>query len=559
MTPASVPSTPGSALGVPSPSGRGRSAAAGSGHATSSACSNEAEATPLLWEAATPRTARARRVGDFLASSASGLALVLVLVALVATTPSQWADAVLGVVGGPSSAYATSPFADGAGVGLGNSTAAEGSSSLAALGSSRTRRRVRRHRHATRELPEVDAFGERDAGMMDSSGQWLAQLEERAERQRRWQDRIAREQGERDRVNGRPGPGEHSDATLPDAFAAHREAKEAEWREEIATLGLGRDRSPCLGPRHKMLACVTSYGDKDPRAINTLIANYADAHDRFGMDVDVVVWVSDPKYATFRTDWPGISVDVSVGDGSLGHDFAGLCRETVRPHLQSDEYTHYLVSENDINVTASNMEALCREHRHLNATGRDDLHPMLVRYEDLVDKRGKYRRVVVDENYCNPPQVKRVEWHGGQRYVVPRNPYAAMFFLPAERYRSYVSKLERGIAMLRLEDPAHEPWIDSYWTKNVPYGVDWYPGGLVREWYSSFWFQGFTTAVIPMDTFGEMMVHHMDDGKYAASGNLPEERAFVGAARRWRGVPTSVSDIGYEFDGHRRRCDEVLN
>ena len=178
MTPASVPSTPGSALGVPSPSGRGRSAAAGSGHATSSACSNEAEATPLLWEAATPRTARARRVGDFLASTASGLALVLVLVALVATTPSQWADAVLGVVGGPSSAYATSPFADGAGVGLGNSTAAEGSSSLAALGSSRTRRRVRRHRHATRELPEVDAFGERDAGMMDSSGQWLAQLEE---------------------------------------------------------------------------------------------------------------------------------------------------------------------------------------------------------------------------------------------------------------------------------------------------------------------------------------------------------------------------------------------
>lgn len=557
MTPASVPSTPGSALAPPS--GRGRCATAGSGHATS-AFSSEAEAAPLLWEAATPRTARARRVGDFLASTASGLALVLVLVALVATTPSQWADAVRGVVGGPSSASsATSPFADGAGVRLGNSTAAEGSS-LAALGSSRTRHRVRRHRHATRELPEVDAFGERDAGMMDSSGQWLAQLEERAERQRRWQDRIARKQSERDRANGRPAPGEHSDATLPDAFAAHRAKKEAEWSEEIATLGLGRDRSKCLGPEHKMLACVTSYGDKDPRAINTLIANYADAHDRFGMDVDVVVWVSDSRYATFRTDWgPGVNVHVSVGDGSLGHDFAGLCRETVRPHLHRDEYTHYLVSENDINVTSSNMEALCREHRHLNATGRDDLHPMLVRYEDLVDKRGKYHRVVVDENYCNPPQVKRVEWHGGQRYVVPRNPYAAMFFLPAERYRSYVSKLERGIAMLRLEDPAHEPWIDSYWTKNVPYGVDWYPGGLVREWYSSFWFQGFTTAVIPMDTFGEMMVHHMDDGKYAASGNLPEERAFVGAARRWRGVPTSVSDIGYEFDGHRRRCDEVLN
>ena len=342
-----------------------------------------------------------------------------------------------------------------------------------------------------------------------------------------------------------------------------------------------------------MLACVASYGDKDPRAINTLIANYKDAHDRFGMEVDVEVWVSDKKYATFRTEWPGIKVRVRVGDDSLGHDFAGLCRTSAKPHLHTDDYTHYLVSENDINVTSSNMEALCREHRHLDRTGRDDLHPMLVRYEDLVDTSGEFHRVVVDENYCNPPQVKKVEWHGGQRYVVPRNPYAAMFFLPVQRYRTYVDKLEKGIAMLRLEvrlflvifgyfwlflvifgnlrmsnctdglfcsqDPSTDPWIESYWAKHVPYGVDWYPGGLVREWYASFWFQGFTTAVIPLDTFGEMMVHHMDDGKYAASGNLPEERQFVKAANTYRGVPTSVADIGYEFAGHRRRCDEVLN
>jgi len=39
---------------------------------------------------------------------------------------------------------------------------------------------------------------------------------------------------------------------LPDAFAVHRAAKEAEWSEEIATLGLGRDRSRCLGPEHKV-------------------------------------------------------------------------------------------------------------------------------------------------------------------------------------------------------------------------------------------------------------------------------------------------------------------
>jgi len=33
---------------------------------------------------------------------------------------------------------------------------------------------------------------------------------------------------------------------------------------------------------------------------------------------------------------------------------------------------------------------------------------------------------------------------------------------------------------------------------------------------------------------------------------LIEERAFVGAARLWRRMPTSVYDIGHEFDGRRR-------
>ena len=222
-----------------------------------------------------------------------------------------------------------------------------------------------------------------------------------------------------------------------------------------------------------MLACVASYGDKDPRAINTLIANYKDAHDRFGMDVDVEVWVSDKKYATFRTEWPGIDVRVRVGDDSLGHDFAGLCRTSAKPHLHTDDYTHYLVSENDINVTSSNMEALCREHRHLDRTGRDDLHPMLVRYEDLVDTSGEFHRVVVDENYCNPPQVKKVEWHGGQRYVVPRNPYAAMFFLPVQRYRTYVDKLEKGIAMLRLEVRLFLVIFGYFWLFLVIFGYFW--------------------------------------------------------------------------------------
>ena len=105
-------------------------------------------------------------------------------------------------------------------------------------------------------MPGTDAFGERDAGMMDGSGQWLAQLEERAERQKRWQERITLRQTERDRANGRPAPGEPSDDMLPDAFAVHRAAKEAEWSEEIATLGLGRDRSRCLGPEHKVISFV---------------------------------------------------------------------------------------------------------------------------------------------------------------------------------------------------------------------------------------------------------------------------------------------------------------
>ena len=266
-----------------------------------------------------------------------------------------------------------------------------------------------------------------------------------------------------------------------------------------------------------MLACVASYGDKDPRAINTLIANYKDAHDRFGMDVDVEVWVSDKKYATFRTEWPGIDVRVRVGDDSLGHDFAGLCRTSAKPHLHTDDYTHYLVSENDINVTSSNMEALCREHRHLDRTGRDDLHPMLVRYEDLVDTSGEFHRVVVDENYCNPPQVKKVEWHGGQRYVVPRNPYAAMFFLPVQRYRTYVDKLEKGIAMLRLEVRLFLVIFGYFWLFLVIFGQSSY-GQLHRH------------ELPGTDAFGERDAGMMDgSGQWLAQ---LEERAE--RQKRWQ-------------------------
>ena len=134
---------------------------------------------------------------------------------------------------------------------LGNSTRA--ADTLANLGAARRHGHHHHHHHHRHEMPGTDAFGERDAGMMDGSGQWLAQLEERAERQKRWQERITQRQTERDRANGRPAPGEPSDDMLPDAFAVHRAAKEAEWSEEIATLGLGRDRSRCLGPEHKVI------------------------------------------------------------------------------------------------------------------------------------------------------------------------------------------------------------------------------------------------------------------------------------------------------------------
>ena len=96
------------------------------------------EAAPLLSEVATPRTARVRRLGDFLASTVSGIALVLVLVALVATTPSQWADAVRNV--GGSSSVIDAMFADSR---LGNSTRA--ADTLANLGASRRHG----HHHAT--------------------------------------------------------------------------------------------------------------------------------------------------------------------------------------------------------------------------------------------------------------------------------------------------------------------------------------------------------------------------------------------------------------------------
>ena len=427
------------ALGPPS----GRGATAGSGHATS-AFSSEAEAAPLLWEAAT-RTARARRVGDFLASTASGLALVLVQKALVATTPSQWADAVRGVVGGPSSASsATSPFEDGAGVRWATRPPRRARRSRA-LGSSRTRHRSRRHRHATRELPEVDAFGERDAGMMDSSGQWLAQLEERrgAPEAMAGPHRAQTERtGSSERTTGSRGT-QRRDASGRFRGASRQEGGGVDRRDRDARPRTRPKQMPRTGAQDARVRHVLrgqgSTGDQHPdRQLRGRARSVRDGRRRRGVGIGLGV-------RTFRTIGDLASTSTSAWATARSDTTSPACaaRRSGRTSTATSTPTTW-----SARTTSTSRQATWR--RCAGSTGTSTPRaattctPMLVRYEGAVDKRGKYHRVVVDENYCNPPQVKRVEWHGGQRYVVPRNPYAAMFFLPAERYRSYVSKLEPG-------------------------------------------------------------------------------------------------------------------
>ena len=381
MSPASVPSTPGSALGPPS--GRGRRAAA-SGHATS-AFSNEAEAAPLLREAATPRTpvrassrglpgvhgerpraragARRARGDDAVAVGGCGRRRRAIIVVVVGDEP----------------------FADGAGSRLG-STAAE-----AARGARRHGRGIASAvvTVATRELPAVDAFGERDAGMMDGSGRRMAQLEERAERQRRWQDRIARRQSERDRGTGDRAPGNTATPRFPTRSRAPAEKEASERGDRDARPG-----ATPVGASDRSTRCSRASRPTGTRthAINTLIANYADAHDRFGMDVRVVVWVSDSRFATFRTDGARAATSKSAWATARSDTTSPACaaRRSGRTSMATSTPTTWSARTTSTSprATWSAVPRAQAPERH----ARDDLHPMLVRYEDLVDTGGTWTR-----------------------------------------------------------------------------------------------------------------------------------------------------------------------
>jgi hypothetical protein len=349
--------------------------------------------------------------------------------------------------------------------------------------------------------------------------------------------------------------------------------------------------------------------------MNQLLRNYWDVHRTFGTRVTAVVYVTDPKHATFRTDWgEGVAVEVKTGDAALAHDFAGECRREFSPERLADARgpTHYLFGENDVNVTADHIEALCEEFRALDDAGlgpsavpferlgkeaskaaskaasgdegeaaadgeaplRRWPHPTLVRFDEIADKTGGYHRVLVDNQFCHPPQVDAVRAlpvgprdRGARRtYVTPHNPYAATWFVPRDRLRAYVAAANATMRGWRAEydsDRENHPlaylWEDFYQTK-VPYGIGWstFPD-LKREWHAGYWFRDFTEGVVPRATFGRFLVHHRDHGIKAAGGNLFSERAFLDAADAFEGEPVEMSELGYEPANGRVDCAHEID
>ena len=311
--------------------------------------------------------------------------------------------------------------------------------------------------------------------------------------------------------------------------------------------------------------------------MNQLLRNYWDVHRTFGTRVTAVVYVTDPKHATFRTDWgEGVAVEVKTGDASLAHDFAGECRREFSPERLADARgpTHYLFGENDVNVTADHIEALCEEFRALDdaglgpsavpferlgkaaskaasdeeeeeagADGEPPLrrwpHPTLVRFDEIADKTGGYHRVLVDNQFCHPPQVDAVRAlpvgprdRGARRtYVTPHNPYAATGSCPATA-RAHVAaanatmRMAGGVRLGPGEPPAGVPLGGLLPDEGaVRDRVEHVPGPQARG-TAGYWFRDFTEGVVPARRSGGSCTT-------ATTGSKPRGGTSSRSARSW--------------------------
>ena len=269
-----------------------------------------------------------------------------------------------------------------------------------------------------------------------------------------------------------------------------------------------------------------------------------------GVLVDVLIDATHQLTPAVRIP-PQLRLRARYHNLSIGFELAGAYRTVMMEAVQSKRHDWYLVVENDLQLTASQLQSLCAESQWLARAqwsraerAGPGLMAGLMRYETV---RGEATRYLSDIMRCCPPHVEKVVTVQGRLYVAPRNGYAAHWLLPAAR----LAKLMRISQLLgdsTWQPPARTGRAAIAKSQSRRRGA--FAGGslsLSREWYAGRWLASVgVVRVVPLQGFERHLVHHATDAiirdparRRQVGGGLVTAEEFLTAARRkWRETST---------------------
>ena len=142
-----------------------------------------------------------------------------------------------------------------------------------------------------------------------------------------------------------------------------------------------------------------------------------------------------------------------------------------------------------MNITLNHLEVLCRQFKFLrghNFEGKQ-LKPGLLRYEGE-----NYSLTDFWASHFSKGSNKVINIEG-KLYLLPYNPYEALYFFPVDVFIDLVE--------LHKERKNYDLFAPR---------IIW-EGKLIREFHAGYWFKDFTAKVVPLEGLENFLVHHMPE------------------------------------------------
>ena len=225
-----------------------------------------------------------------------------------------------------------------------------------------------------------------------------------------------------------------------------------------------------------------------------------------------------PRFNSEEFLSPGFKRELTVRlwPNTTNYGITGLHCEVFFGEMTKGEHKHdcYIYMEDDIGITPGLVRSLARANTAL----ADD-------FEHIVSpQRFEIRnnsRFLID--HFTPPEISAVTRIKDISYIIPHNPYAAMYFMP---------RVKLHFAMCKYAIERKVRWgVDA----NAIKAEAW------REDNAGLWFINIFAAAIPLNDFENFLVHHRSS-KYVISPNweVPTVESFIAAALCYKGEPLDV-------------------